>query len=166
MAYTLGGSDFCLAVYGGYTGCAAYPGAGSNSDVATTMVGADGDSLMLDHRVSAFDGIYPGGTTRLMTYYGPLFAGTPAHAPTILSGAKATGVRATTLAAGTYQGWQNLVAANPSWKILSYNYDGGDEPSGGGWSTVMSSAAAAHALSPPMAYLSTTDLVSAKAHNA
>jgi hypothetical protein len=149
--YSLGWADFCVAVYGSEAACSAYPGS-QDAESGAVLSDIAGAALMLDHRVSMLDPVTYYNYTN-QSYYN-LFAG-GGSPTTILSGAHPTGVNAVASGGETLQGWATLWANNASAWAPAFTYDycpsGCDEPhTAAQWSTIVSSANAAHAVSPPL----------------
>ena len=165
--FSWGGTDFCQAVYGGYSGCAAYPGA-ANSTAGNTMSAVAGAQLMLDHRISMYDPLNVGGA--YLTLYENSWAGNGVPA-TILPHAHPTGVNYYSNYSGGLSAWNSLWVTNASsWApAFTYNYciNGCDEPnSTNAWNTIAAAAATAHALTPPVAILADTYLSKATTNSA
>jgi len=166
--YALDTEAFCVAIYGSYNACSAYPGAGGSSDTAIAYMDADGASMFLDHRMSLFDPPYAYDDYGRISGmpYGPLLNGSTAnaHAPTMLVGAKGTNAEIYGASPGDYSTW----AAN--W--ASYGYTGTleafnvSEPSGSAWTSINTRGAEAHATTPKLSTMASTDLVNVTANGA
>src|SRR5208283_904144 len=140
----------------------SYPGAGGSADLGVTLSGVDLAVLMLDHRYSAGNPIYPPYSTSFTgfeAYYGPLYNGTAAHTHTILSGAKET--TAEFPSSTTYvQNWTTEFQ-NKGWLSSLFDYSCDEPPNGCAWSTITPNAATLHTASPPMPALVTTNIANA-----
>jgi hypothetical protein len=156
-----GWDNACIQFYGNYSACRDYPGAGGSSDQGVTNSMVEMATMMLDHRFSAPNPIYPPPPSRfnaLETDYGPLLNGT---APTILHGAKlTTAILEPTDTTAYAQAWETEWERN-GWTATPFAYSCDEPPSGCTWSTIRTNARSLHAAVPPMPALVTTDVVNA-----
>jgi hypothetical protein len=166
LAYFTGSgyADMCNQAYGSYSACSAYPGAGGNSDAAISLIiTADFGLLMLDHRISSADPLYPPPTTTFSSFqssFGPLFNGT---ASTLLSGAKLTTAQYA-WGNGQFSYLQNWATEfnTQGWLPHTYfNYTCDEPPATCAWSNINTRATSLHATTPPTPSLVTTDLANA-----
>lgn len=159
-----GWDDMCVAAYGSYSSCGSYPGAGLNADMGVTLSMVDMNVLMLDHRYSAPQPMYPPYETTfkgLETYYGPLLNGTAANTQTLLFDAKLTSAAyAPKPSLASVQNWMTEFQKK-GWLSTIFNYTCDEPPSTCAWSSINTTATALHVASPPMPSLVTTDIASA-----
>ena len=162
----VGGQDMCNQAYGSYAACTAYPGASGSADRGETLSLVDMNVLMLDHRISATNPIYPAPTTNfsgLETYWEPLFDGTPANTHTILSGAQSTAIRGVNL--NTYgSNWITEFQAK-GWLSRLFSYSCDEPPNGCAWSAINTNAAILHGFTPLIPALVTVSLANATTNN-
>jgi len=151
----------CIQFYGSAGGCAAYPGSGGNADQGVTNSIVQMAQMLLDHRYSAINPIYPPYQTTftgLQTYFGPTLTGS---ASTMLSGAKVTTTTYAPINPPAYvQNWETEWV-NQGYTSTLFDYSCDEPPAGCAWSTITSNATSLHASTPPMPALVTTDLANA-----
>lgn len=167
-SYTgIGFAALCVQAYGGYNNCGAYPKANGSADRGVTLSTIDFAVLMLDHRFSAANPVYPPYTNMfagLETDWGPLLNGTPANTQTILQGARLTSIAYAPNGFTNVQDWQTEFQ-NKGWLAKLFDYSCDEPPNGCVWSTVNSNALALHASTPPMDALVTADISDATTNN-
>ncbi|HEX3892283.1 MAG TPA: DUF4091 domain-containing protein [Terracidiphilus sp.] len=153
-----GWNTACVQFYGSYAACGAYPGAHGSQDQAATNSVVDRATLMLDHRLSAANPIYPPYTTTfsgLETNYGPLFDGT---AGTMLKGARlTTAAYAPTNPAAFATQWA-AEWKKQGWTGTLFDYSCDEPPNGCTWSSINTNAPLLHSAIPPLPALVTTDI--------
>jgi hypothetical protein len=134
-AFGLTWDGFCIQAYGGYNGCASYPGSGGNSDTAIELTHVAQATLLLDHRVSVSGVVYvgppDGGWPHFNATYGPLLNGT---AGTLLPGAKLTALlfappAADTSDPTTIQDWVTNFSSS-GWLSTPFQYTCDEPPNG------------------------------------
>jgi Domain of unknown function (DUF4091) len=158
-------SSLCNAAYpNGYAGCGAFTGAGGSADAGAGLQVRDFAMMMLDHRLSGPNPIYPppvsGNFTTVDKYFGGIEGGT---ANTILPGAKTTGVDFQS-GSTTRQQWMTHWTGN-GW-FTPFNYTCDEPPSTCAWSDVSKIATTyLHNATPMMPSLVTTDIAHADANS-
>jgi hypothetical protein len=168
-AFGLTWDGFCIQAYGGYNGCASYPGSGGNSDTAIELTHVAQATLLLDHRVSVSGVVYvgppDGGWPHFNATYGPLLNGT---AGTLLPGAKLTALQfappaADTLDPTTIQDWVTNFSSS-GWLSTLFQYTCDEPPNGCSWADALTNETTVQTASSQMKTLITTDLASATPH--
>lgn len=154
-------ADFCDQYYGGYSGCSAFPGAGSNSEAAVWLTEAQFAVFLLDHRMSYVSATYPPnaspGSGTWSSNWSWILNGTnpPSPIPSpILSGAKDQ-----VIAFYNNSGYQNPDIQNWLTTFSSNNWSSKvnpffapvDEPESNctRWNTIAAAAAIVHGDIPP-----------------
>ncbi|MFZ0410755.1 MAG: glycoside hydrolase domain-containing protein, partial [Candidatus Acidiferrales bacterium] len=155
-----GWADMCVQAYGSYSACGAWPGAAGNPDTGVTLSIEDFTTIMLDHRISSPNPVYPPPSTNLTAFetsFGPAFNGT---APTLLSGAKLTSVVYGNNSLAYAQAWQTAFQSK-GWLSTLFYYPVDEPQSTAAFANLAVDAAAVHAASPPGNMLTTTNLTNA-----
>ena len=162
---SMGWNHMCVAAYGSYEKCGAYPNAGGSADRGVTLSVVDMVQLMLDHRFSAASPIYPPYTKDfgdLESTYGPVLSGT---ANTILPGAKLTSVVYPDSNPAAYaQNWATEFQRK-GWPGTLFDYSCDEPPAGCAWSYITNNAPPLHTANPAVPALVTTDIVEAGRHD-
>ena len=166
-----GTESACMGYYGSYSGCVNYPGARGSGDAGVALSDIDVAVMMLDHRVTAGQVVYPAPSsppnnwTTFDSRYGPLLNGKPANTSTILSGAAMTEIiymSGTNIAVNhaNLQDWMSHFISN-GWqsKLLAWAVD---EPSTcSGWTTINTDGSVYHGTTPPYIVMTTSDIADA-----
>ena len=169
-AFGMSWDGFCIQAYGGYTGCANYPGSGGSPDTAIELTHVSQAKLLLDHRVSISGLVYvgppAGNWAHFDATYGALMNGT---AGTLLSGAKMTTLQfippaADNLVAPVIQDWVSHFTA-AGWLGPLFHYTCDEPPNGCSWAGALSMEQIVRNASPSMKTLITTDMASATQNN-
>lgn len=158
----------CVQAYGGYNGCANYPGSGGSSDAAIEMINQMEGKQFLDHRIS-IDPVYYGPATGDWSHfdatYGALLNGA---ATTQLAGAKLTSLRYSppgySIDSATINNWVSHFSAN-AWLGPLFQYTCDEPPNGCTFQQALQAEQTVHAGSPLMKTLVTTDLANATQNN-
>jgi Domain of unknown function (DUF4091)/Family of unknown function (DUF6067) len=164
-AFGMSWDGLCVQAYGGYFGCANYPGSGGSPDTAIELMHVAQATLLLDHRVTASAAVYvgpPGGDwNHFNATYGPLLNGTAA---TLLSGAKLTALQYVppgyVLTPSVIQDWVANFSSS-GWLSTLFQYTCDEPPSGCSFADALANETAVQTASPQMKTLITTDLASA-----
>jgi hypothetical protein len=161
-----GWGDFCYVTTGSIGSCPSYPGAGGNGNTGNTLADADGGVLFLDHRWTMNDPV------ESTSSYAGLLSGVASKFPSakpILAG----GAETTVNYRSGNNGWSTIASfmstfgatkhpagstgTYPAVTPLSY---AADEPgsTASNWTSICSQATSAHANSPAMPILVTTEI--------
>jgi hypothetical protein len=162
-----GSQAMCIQSYGSYTACGSYPGSRGNYDTAVAVTNADAGAMFLDHRWSFYDHPYASDNfSKLDTWYGPYLSGNgTGHVATLLSGAKVTGITTVGNQPSDFQSWVTKFQTR-RWSSLLYSYTADEPGSRDQWTQVNAWGRAAHATTPALSTLVTTDLAKATSNNA
>ena len=161
---TTGYADMCDQAYGSYSNCGSWPGAGGNPDTGVTLSIVDFTAMMLDHRISASNPIYPPATatpfTNLETNFGPFYNGTSSLS--LLRGAKLTSsiFAPNCCTPAAVQNWQTEYSGK-GWLNNLFYYPVDEPQNSSQFAPLLTDATTIHSASPPGNILTTSNITNA-----
>jgi hypothetical protein len=165
--FAAGWNALCVAAYGSYPACGAFPGAGGNPDVGIERTHILTARFLLDYRLTNAEAPYAGtdvstSWTAFDALYGPLLEGT---ADTRLRGARMTSL-AYVGVPDDYRLVQRWAAhaRDRGWSDRLFYYHCDEPPYGCPWSQVTAEATAVRALSPAPSVLLTAGIEDIRAN--
>ena len=167
--FGLSWNGMCVQAYGGYAGCAAYPGAGGDADTAVEQTHVAEATMFLDERVTLAEMVYyapattGGDWAHFDQVYAPLLGGT---APTRLAGARLTHLWFTGDAADAdaLAAWRDHFQQK-GWDARTSVYYCDEPPNGCSFAETRSRADFIHTSAPGLPTLLTTDYAEASAND-